>query len=318
MKDRKRTWTHLKKALRRRFGERLDSTKAALRVQNRPWMHGKTHADYAAALREVVGRNKVDEKILLAQFYRCLDKTTRLLVRDKKRPKTLEEAAELAAKIDDSQDNVAQGVQHIGQPWPTTPNPYGIPVEGQTMMIPGVGLMKVPAEADTDEANLVGFTNPTGVWNDCTGTFHTPAGRVWNGKYWAEVSKWKSVAAKREHDKSKSKLKVKHRVKRDIPTSSGEESDAPVQPPPKKKRKAAVKQAAANKSSGKKSQAGDRNCWQCGEPGHWATACPNGPKCYACRQFGHIAKDCPDAEAKTRNDEYLKTRPHTQKPSENE
>ncbi|KAE9008013.1 hypothetical protein PR001_g16814 [Phytophthora rubi] len=94
MKDRKRTWTHRKKALRRRFGERLDSTMAALRVQNRPWMQGETHADYAAALREVVGRNKVDEKIRLAQFYRCLDKTTRLLVRDKKRPKTLEEAAE--------------------------------------------------------------------------------------------------------------------------------------------------------------------------------------------------------------------------------
>ncbi|KAE9312181.1 hypothetical protein PF001_g9367 [Phytophthora fragariae] len=121
MKDRKRTWTHLKKALRRRFGERLDSTKAALRVQNRPWMQGETHADYAAALREVVGRNKVDDTILLAQFYRCLDKTTRLLVRDKKRPKTLEEAAELAAKSDDSQDNVAQGMQHIGQPWPTAP-----------------------------------------------------------------------------------------------------------------------------------------------------------------------------------------------------
>ncbi|GMF25499.1 unnamed protein product [Phytophthora fragariaefolia] len=75
-----RTWTYLKKALLRRFGEKLDTSTAEWRVSMRFMYPGETHADYAAALRDLVDRNKVKERVLLAQFYRGLEKGMRRLV----------------------------------------------------------------------------------------------------------------------------------------------------------------------------------------------------------------------------------------------
>ncbi|KAE8997568.1 hypothetical protein PR003_g21155 [Phytophthora rubi] len=60
----------------------------------------------------------------------------------KLKPRPLEEAVDKATEIDDPIDNVAQGMQNIGQAWATAPNPYLIPMNGttgQTMMILGVG-----------------------------------------------------------------------------------------------------------------------------------------------------------------------------------
>ncbi|KAE9120177.1 hypothetical protein PF010_g7586 [Phytophthora fragariae] len=59
----KRTWTNLKKALLRRYGEKLDKSAAEWRVSMRRMMPGETHADFAAGLRDVVGRNKVSERV---------------------------------------------------------------------------------------------------------------------------------------------------------------------------------------------------------------------------------------------------------------
>ncbi|ETI44361.1 hypothetical protein F443_10935, partial [Phytophthora nicotianae P1569] len=81
----------------------------------RRMMLGETYSDFVAALREVVGKNKVSERVLLALFYRCLDKTTKKLVQQPPKPKMLERAVAKATKIDDPMDNVAQGMQNIGQ-----------------------------------------------------------------------------------------------------------------------------------------------------------------------------------------------------------
>ncbi|GMF56166.1 unnamed protein product [Phytophthora fragariaefolia] len=72
----------------------------------RPMMPGETYANFAADLRVVVGRNNVSKQVLLTQFYRCLDKTTRKLVRQELMPKTLEEAVNKGTEIDDPIDNV--------------------------------------------------------------------------------------------------------------------------------------------------------------------------------------------------------------------
>lgn len=69
-------------------------------------MAGETYADFAAGLRDAVGRNKVSERVL-AQFYRGLDKTTLKLVRQALKPIKLEIAVQKATKIDDPTDNVA-------------------------------------------------------------------------------------------------------------------------------------------------------------------------------------------------------------------
>ncbi|ETP53491.1 hypothetical protein F442_01607 [Phytophthora nicotianae P10297] len=72
-----------------------------------------------AGLREAADRNPVSERVLLAQFLRSLDKTTRQLVKQRPKPRSLEEAVDKATEIDDSMDNVAQGMQNTRQSFPT-------------------------------------------------------------------------------------------------------------------------------------------------------------------------------------------------------
>ncbi|EGZ04816.1 hypothetical protein PHYSODRAFT_398273, partial [Phytophthora sojae] len=192
--ERQRTWKNLKKALLRRYGERKDKSAAEWRVGMRPMMPGETYADFAAGLRDVVGINNVRERVLLAQFYRCLDKTTRKLVKQAPRPKTLEEAVDKATEIDDPVDNVAQGMMNIGLQWATAPQPYLIPMMGTSgQTIPGIGGMGLPAEMLGNAHETKGvmtrkemehvalFTNPQGVYNKATGTWDPPPGHVWNG-----------------------------------------------------------------------------------------------------------------------------------------
>lgn len=135
-------------------------------------MPGETYADYAAVLREVVGKNRVSERVLLAQFYRCLDKTARKLVQQKPNPKPLEKAVAKATKIDDPMENVALGMTNIGLAWATAPSPYLIPMAGtmgQTMVIPCVGSAGLSSgmasmEGHTSTAGSVAlFTNPQGA-----------------------------------------------------------------------------------------------------------------------------------------------------------
>lgn len=91
-------------------------------------MPGETYADFAAALREVIGKNKVRKRVLLAQLYRCLDKTTKKLVWQSPKPKTLERAVAKATKIDDPMENVAGNAEHrarMGNCAKPVPHPDG-------------------------------------------------------------------------------------------------------------------------------------------------------------------------------------------------
>ncbi|KAE8964045.1 hypothetical protein PF011_g28812 [Phytophthora fragariae] len=300
----------------------------------RPMMPGETYADFAAGLRDVVGRNHVSERVLLAQFYRCLDKTTRKLVRQGPKPKTLEEAVDKATEIDDPMDNGAQGMLNVGLPWATAPRSYLIPMTGtmgQTMVIPGIGGPGLPtdmtsttgvqgdvSEARNDMEHAALFTNPQGVYNAVTGTWDPPPGHRWNGKYWYEPKKTerkRAAAASPASGRTVVKKTGRSKPKRETVESSSDESDAK----PKKKLKAAVKQAAGDKRrveeqapeekrSAKESRPNSGVCFQCGQPGHWSTQCPNEPKCSACNQPGHFARACTDPDAKAWNDVHVQQR----------
>ncbi|OWZ10182.1 hypothetical protein PHMEG_00017009 [Phytophthora megakarya] len=117
-REQQRTWTNLKIALLSCYGEKLDKSAAEWRVGRRVMMPCETPADFATGLRSVVGRNRVRERVLLGQFYRCLDKTTQKLVRQEPKPQTLEDAVKKATDIDDPMDNVAIGMINIGQAYP--------------------------------------------------------------------------------------------------------------------------------------------------------------------------------------------------------
>ncbi|KAE8951765.1 hypothetical protein PR001_g33589, partial [Phytophthora rubi] len=175
------------------------------------------------------------------------------------------------------------------------------------------------------------FTNPQGIYNAWSGTWDPPPGHQWNGKYWYEpkkVERKRRVAAASDKAAAAKSAK-KAKARREAVSSSSDDSDVK---PKKKRLKAAVKQATGDSPSGEAravrlvsggqnegSRRGNASCFQCGQMGHWATQCPNEVKCYACNKAGHFARACPDAEAKSRNDAYMKSRGQSAKsPGENE
>ncbi|ETL97044.1 hypothetical protein L917_05602 [Phytophthora nicotianae] len=339
LSDRRRTWTYLKRALLRRYGEKLDKSAAEWRVSMRRMMPGETHADFAAGLRGVVGRNKVSERVLLAQFYRCLDKTTKKLVKQDPKPRTLEEAVDKATEIDDPMDNVAQGMANIGQAWAIAPSRYVIPMDGttgQTGVIPGISgtgvptLMPAGGENGTTAAGDVRpvalFTNPQGVYNAYSGTWDPPPGHLWNGKYWYEprrTDKKRAAVASSDNSGSKGKSPAVHQKKRRERDDSSD--DGAAGRPKPRKLKAAVRQAATEEkpSGGRTNITGQRTgrerptdgdqtagprCYRCGQQGHMSGQCDLEPECFACHRRGHFARDCTDSEAKKKNDEYMQRR----------
>ncbi|ETM39640.1 hypothetical protein L914_14219 [Phytophthora nicotianae] len=300
------------------------------------------------ALRDILGRNKVSERVLLAQFYRSLDKTTKKLVKQRPKPRTLEEAVDKANEIDDPMDNVALGMMNIGQPWATAPSPYLVPVDGttgQTLVIPGIGGTGLSTELmsgglngtttlDGDGGVVVLFTNHRGVWNKYSGTWDVPPGRVWNGQFWYEPKK---NARKRSPEYQPSpKLKDAKKPARTSKTriapapSSSDESDVR---PPKKRMKATVRETTEPRAEPRPEQrtnggqlarrpsaqlsSGHPGCRRCAQLEHWMAQCPNGAKCYACNQFGHSAKDCTDEGARASNQKYLMKRQEDKKTPEN-
>ncbi|POM63931.1 LOW QUALITY PROTEIN: Hypothetical protein PHPALM_20615 [Phytophthora palmivora] len=156
---------------------KLDKSTAEWRVNMRRMMPGETHADFTVGLRDVVGRNNK-------------------LVKQRPKPKALEEVVEKATEIDDQMDNA------------TAPSRYFVPVDGtigQTSVIPGVSGTGLDARmTEFVGEGIVGsnskqavalFTNPQGVYNAYSGTWDPPPGYVWNGKYWYELRKTTRKAA---------------------------------------------------------------------------------------------------------------------------
>ncbi|GMF88832.1 unnamed protein product [Phytophthora fragariaefolia] len=239
-------------ALLRRYGEKLDKSAAEWRVNMRMLMPGETHADFAAGLRDVVGRNHVRERVLLAQFYRCLDKTTKKLVKQPPKPKTLEQAVAKATKIDDPMDNLTQGMINIGQAWATAPTRYIISMSGtmwNTNVIPGISGTGLPTElmggtsgesTVRSEAEQVAlFSNPQGVYNSYSGTWDPPPGRVWNGKFWCEPRKTRKATAATGRYAETKRPDSRAKQRKETVTSSSEEPD---DKPRWKRAKAAVRQ----------------------------------------------------------------------------
>ncbi|KAG3043029.1 hypothetical protein PC128_g24870 [Phytophthora cactorum] len=191
-------------------------------------MPGEIHADFSSILRDVVGRNRVSERVLLEQFYRCLDKTTKKLIQPDPKPRALEEAVDKATEIDDPMDNVALGLVNIGQPWV-------IPMDGtagQTNVLPGIsgaGLAMVLASSTDRGTTAHGgqtvalFTNPQGVYNAYSGTWDPAPGHVWNGKYWYKPKKTErkrnAASAKSAGDQESKRTVAKIKVRRE-PDSS--------------------------------------------------------------------------------------------------
>lgn len=105
-------------------------------------LNGESYDDFAAGLRRAADRNRVSERLFLAQYYRNLDKTTRQLAKKEPRPRTLEEAVAKTNRIDDPADNIAQDMKNIGQAFPMAPQTQLATIAGtmgQTVVIPGVG-----------------------------------------------------------------------------------------------------------------------------------------------------------------------------------
>ncbi|KAE8970623.1 hypothetical protein PF002_g28126 [Phytophthora fragariae] len=191
LRDNERTWTKLKSALLQRYGERPDKAMAEWRVGQRRMMPGETYADFAAALRDLCGNNMIRERVLLAEFYRSLDRTTRLLVKQRPKPETPEEAVNKATEINDPIDNVVQGMENIGQAFVTAPDTYVVPANGTTghmALIPGVGSTNV-----AEEEKLACFTNSRGFYNKYLGLWEAPKRRVWNGHMWAPLPRKRSA-----------------------------------------------------------------------------------------------------------------------------
>lgn len=333
LRRRERTWSNLRRALLRRYGERVDKSAAEFRVAQRFFAPGETYADFAAGLREAAGRARVRERVLLAQFYRCLNMTVRALVEQRPEPKTLEEAVDKAMQIDKTDANVARAMTTIGQFWPQAPAPGVAQITGNVgtaAVLPGVGSTQLPGldvtqggqqtAADVDPDGFVAFTNPRGTYNNWTGIWEAPKGRTWNGRQWIPSGKAKRGTVQREQSdkraarKPDKKAKAMLARKAESTDEDEDESDAAPPPPKRKRQKAAVRQAQATavpKAEPKTVMtAPTGRTWTPGDP----------YKCYACGRNGHYAKECPDAEARARNDAYLAARnaKPAQPPAENE
>ncbi|KAE8876775.1 hypothetical protein PF010_g28349 [Phytophthora fragariae] len=244
----------------------------------RRMMPGETYAEYAAALREVVGRNRVKERTILAQFYRNLDKTKRQLVKQSSTPRTLEEAVDKASETDDQMDNVAKGMENIGQSRATAPSPFLVPMAGttgQTMVIPGVGNPDLAGYVAGEGGPMAGsdsawalFTNPRDVFNRWSGTWEPLTDRTWNGKYWAlpkagseRAKRKKAETSSTEAPKAKTEVRKKARVLL-VQEDSGESTEEEEAEPAARKRSAgAVRQVVSERGrEGKPADPASASC----------------------------------------------------------
>ncbi|KAE9159108.1 hypothetical protein PF004_g31658 [Phytophthora fragariae] len=224
---------------------------------SRPLLRGETYADFAAGLRDAAGQNEVQERTFLDSFYRGLSITTRQLVKLPPTPSTLSEAVKKAMMIDDSGQNVTNGMKSIGQAWATAMTPAAVQMNGTTgslRVVPGIGSMMTAdgnstADATYEPEDEVFFTNPLGVYNKYYGTWIQPENRFWNGKFWAPTTKARekrTVAREQQTATRRHLQKPDRRVSKTLLASVGEESEASdssesddEEPPPKRpKRKA--------------------------------------------------------------------------------
>ncbi|GMF45420.1 unnamed protein product [Phytophthora fragariaefolia] len=302
LRDGERTWARLKSSLLRRYGERPDKAMAEWRVGQRRMMPGETYADFAAALRDFCGNNRIKERVLLAQFYRSQDRTTRLLVKQRPKPTTPEEAVAKATEINDPIDNVAQGMENIGQAFVNAPDSYIVPGSGTTghmTLIPGVGSTDI-----AEEEKLACFTNSRGVYNKYTSLWEAPKGRTWDGHMWAPLARKRAastvvptMAKRTATTKTGRKDKVNMATGRDDREEESEDDQAagaPYSPPPAKKSKLTARHSKATVRQAKGTSTAQTTTDAARGSRTFAEV-----KCCGCNQLGHMARECPDDEART-------------------
>ncbi|GMF33950.1 unnamed protein product [Phytophthora fragariaefolia] len=280
LRDNERTWTRLKSALLRRYGERPDKAMSEWRVGQRRMMPGETYADFAAALRDLFGNNRIKERVLLAPFYRSLDRTTRLLVKQRPRPTTLEEAVDKATEIND-----------LSTTWRR--------------------VWRMSDKHMAEEEKLACFTNSRGIYNKYIGLWEAPKGRAWNGHMWAPLAR-KRVAsttvpptvrrttAAKTDKKARVNMAVVGEDAYDKESEDDRAAGAPYTPPPAKKPKPTVRRSEAATRQAKGASTSRVTTEATSSSQRFS-----GAKCYACNRLGHMARESPDDEARVRNEEYL-------------
>jgi hypothetical protein len=265
-------------------------------------------------LRDLTGQNHVSERTLLSQFYRNLDKTTRMLVKQDPVPTTLEQAVNKATAIDDPIDNVAQGMMNIGQAWVTAPNAFSVTMSGTMGSVaidPGVGVGSGPtseslmAQMGTESQEVAFFTTPGHL------QVHRDVGRA--GRAILERTLLQTT---KKHQQSKMRQEGRASGKRGVASGdkrakvrmvqakddeSSEDSEEEPAAPQRKKQKAARKSAGAVRVV----KAEPKSVGTEQKP----PRSPNADtRCFACGGTGHFARECTDPEARARNDAYLASR----------
>ncbi|OWZ11417.1 hypothetical protein PHMEG_00015563 [Phytophthora megakarya] len=290
--DRDRTWSTLKTSLTNQYGERPHKSMAEWRVVQRRMVPGETYADFAAALRDLCGNNRVKERVLLEQFYRSIDQTTRALVRQyRQKIRTLEAAVEKATEISDPIYNVAQGMEIIGQAFVPAPDSCVVRASGTTgpvAMIPGVG-----SGALDGDGKLALFTNTRGVYNKLTGF-----------KRSAPVAAPTTTAARRtplKHEDTRTKVNMAVAANQDLVVDTDDddtEAGAAYEPSPVKKPKVTAQRtkAATRQAKGLEAPPAAAEVKS-------AFRRTNDGRCFACGALGHIAAYCTDPEARKRHEE---------------
>ncbi|ETL24394.1 hypothetical protein L916_21591 [Phytophthora nicotianae] len=173
--------------------ERPDKSAAEWRVSRRRMMPGETYVDFAAGLRDLTGQNQVSERILLAQFYRSLDKND---TATGEATTETTEARRSRGQGDRDRRSHRQCRTRNAQHWTGLVNgPKHISDVGS-----GVGAMEEGnGMVRTDGEDLAYFTNPQGVWNKYTGTWEYLKDERRTGATGSSTRKHRSNALHQEH-----------------------------------------------------------------------------------------------------------------------
>ncbi|OWZ00969.1 hypothetical protein PHMEG_00027734 [Phytophthora megakarya] len=281
LRDRDRTWSTLKTALTNRYGERPDKSMAEWRVGQRRMAPGGTYADYAAALRDLCGNNRIKERVLLEQFYRSIDRTEIIPANGTTGQMAI--IPGVTSAVLDEEEQLALFT-----------NPRGVYNKY-------TGLSEGPR----------GWTWDGSIWKPAAKKRAAPA---------ATPSAMKRTPAAKPAAATDKKANVNIvAVPAEEDCAEGDDDDrvaaAPYAQPskrlPKRRKSAASWQKAATRQA---KGVGVQTTLTDSKP---PVRSYSQTQCYACHQLGHLAANCPDDEARTRNEAYLARRRQTQK-QENE
>lgn len=325
------TWTYLKKLLLQRFGVRRKRADVELLVTQRGKFGTETYMDYAAQLRQIVGRTRVRERVLLDQFYRQLRTSVSTLVQDRRpRPKTIEDAARIASRIDTREARrIARAVAtKLGHAVAAPQAKVGSEpvVAGSVPVIPGVSYRQAEAiqrrveetlsdEEELEKRELPIVTNPAGVYNPANDVWEAPANCEYAGGAWVPKRRvqparnsWTPVEGGKRHREDGPTFRRGKRAKvskvveaqghSDLQSSTASENDVEGRPAPvmaaygKPINQQQPNDCATQPSAAFIQQVVQRTLAQQAETMGKRGGC-SVMRCYNCNGEGHYASSCP-------------------------